>query len=417
MVPMAPAMAPAVPNAPTPKAPTASAPVTPAPAAPIPSATQTTPRGTAGGPPPFTDAQTKALPGVSVGVRGPGGTRQATSDANGVLSLGPLRQGRYDLSVNQKNLGGGNGNQPVAIALLLPAVQSVREGARRFVTVVVTPVDDAPTLQIKVDVDARGQVSGVNWGNGIGIYVAAGDLDGDGRADLKVFEDLAQRNPSGETRLAFAGLGSGTPMVPAPPSRAPAATAPVTPPPKPDALTDGLLALRFVGVTATGPGGVLQTQSDGDGWSHLGKLPVGNTIIEFNGADLASALKTTVGPNTPMPQKTLVELLVVSAIVAIKTDGTPVVFTGAVPASAVKTLKADLRVGRDGNVMEVNWGNGPQAPQSLTKIGAGTLTVLGPKGPVPVSPALVKSLQDRANKSAPGLVEANTAMLDVSTTR
>ena len=170
-------------------------------------------------------------------------------------------------------------------------------------------------------------------------------------------------------------------------------------------------------MTATGPGGVLQTRSDGEGWSRLGKLPVGNTVLEFNGADLASALKTTVGPNTPLPQQTLIELLVVIAIIAVKTDGMPVVFTGGVSASALKTLKADLRVGRDGNLMDVNWGNGPQAPQSLTKSGPGTLTVSGPNGSVPLNPAFVKMLQDRANKSAPGLVEANTAMLDVSTTR
>lgn len=43
----------------------------------------------------------------------------------------------------------------------------------------------------------------------------------------------------------------------------------------------------------------------------------------------------------------------------------PVIFTASVPAKDVKTLKANLRVGRDGNLMDVDWGNGPQAPQDF----------------------------------------------------
>lgn len=388
--PMAPAMAPTV----------APIPATPAPG------TRTTTRGPAGGPPPFTDAQTRALPSVGVGVRGPGGTRQLTSDANGVVSLGPLRQGRYDLTVNQKDLGGGTGNQPAAIGILLPAVQAVREGARRFVSVVVTPVNDAPTLQIRIDVDAKGQVSAVNWGNGIGVNVAAGDVNGDGRADLRVFEDLAQRNPSGETRLAFTGLGSGMPTA----NEAAIVTSRSN-------IKRPSIMLPNVGATATGPGGVMQVRSDGEGWTRFGKLPIGNTIVEVNGGDMASALKASVGPNTPIPQKTLIELLVVIAIIAIKTDGTPIVFTGSVPASAVKTVKANLRVGRDGNLMDVDWGNGPQLPQVLPRTGPAMLTVQGAKGTYTLEPVLVSSLQANAGKSAPGMVDVNTATSDISFTR
>jgi hypothetical protein len=372
--------------------------VAPVPAAPAPG-TRTTTRGPAGGTPPFTDAQTKALPGVGVGMRGPGGTRQVTSDANGVVSLGPLRQGRYDLTVNQKDLGAGTGNQPAAIGILLPAVQSVREGARRFVSVVVTPVNDAPTLQIRIDVDAKGQVSTVNWGNGIGVNVAAGDVNGDGRADLKLFEDLAQRNPSGDTRLAFTGLASGTPAA----NEAAIVTSRSN-------IKRPSIALPNVGATATGPGGVMQVRSDSEGWTRFGKLPVGNTIVEFNGGDLASALKASAGPNTPIPQKTLIELLVVIAIIAIKTDGTPIVFTGSVPASAVKTVKANLRVGRDDNLMDVDWGNGPQLPQPLPRTGDGTLTVPGPNGPIPLDPALVRSLQDQVGGSTSGRIAKGDAL-------
>jgi len=198
-----------------------------------------------------------------------------------------------------------------------------------------------------------------------------------------------------------------------PTSRGPVGVAPA----RSGALSDGIMILRDVGVTTSGPGGVMQVRSDGGGWTRFDKLPVGNTIIEFNGRDLASALKASGAPVTPTAQQNHIELLVVIAIIAIRTDGTPVVFTGSVPASAVKTIKADLRIGRDGNAMEANWGNGPQLPQVLPRTGVASLTVPGPNGPVPLSPALVKSLQDRAAGSAPGLVDANAAIGPAATTR
>jgi len=620
-MPVAPVMAP--PPA-APKAPTASAPATPAPVgipAPIPAplpatASKETPRGPGGGPPPYTDSQVKALRGVGVSLRGPGGQRQATTDSNGVVSLGKLGKGTYELSVDQKSLGTGTqpGTQPVAlIGLLLPAVQKLRDGERRYRTLVIRPANDQTPVSIRLQYDDGDGLSNVDVGNRIGGSYDIGGATLSGRADIKLFEDLAKRNTSGETRLVFVtpvpgstaaaladanaaigavsttrlGTSQGNPTSPDKPQPnytnqpipgidvvvqkkpsggkiitqgtdssgtttlgvltpgthsvsldtrklldvrvpGPSGSEPAQPAgiliglllpavqklgeapqpttvehafprsflanakelridivvpdgggspkvdwgdgsPSTDVVRDGIPApsalrvsadvstirvqnylsspqtgpggpgtptaqeapvntsrsnikrpsvkLPNVGVTSTGPGGVMQARSDGEGWTRLGKLPIGNTIIEFNGADLASALKTTVGPNTPEPQKTLIELLVVIAITAIRTDGTPVVFTGSVPASAVKTVKADLRVGRDGNAMAVDWGNGPQLPQILSRTGAATLTVPGPNGPIPVDPALVKSLQDRAGGSAPGLVEANTAMGDISTTR
>jgi|GEM_PF-1580864 len=829
MAPVAPVMTP--PPPPDRKAPTASAPAIPTPATPAPLATPApvaptpptaspaTPRATATAPPPYTDSQVKALRGVGVGVRAPGGgTRQVTSDSNGVVSLGKLGPGRHELTVNPRSLGTGPqpGAQPVAlVGLLLPAVQKLRDGEPRYRTVVLKPVNDPPTLRVRIDVDANGQVSTVDPGNGIGVNVAAGDVNGDGRADIKLFEDLAKRNTSGETRLVFVapvpgsnaaaladannilqevsttrlgtspgnpagpgkpnpnyvnnpipgvdiiveknpggkaakqatngdgtstlgvltpgthslkldtkklldvripGPSGGEPVQPAgiliglllpavqklgeapqpttvehafprsvlanakelridvvipdgggspkvnwgdgspttdvgrdgvpvssalrvsadvstirvqnylsSPQTGPGGTAQptaneapinttrsnikrpsleiaagepdktspnytnkpipgvdiiveknpggkaaqqatnsdgtstlgvLTPgthslkldtnklldvrtpgpsggePAQPAGILIGLLlpavqklgeapqpttvehafprsflanakelridivvpdgggspkvnwgdgspttdvgrdgvpvssALRVsadvstirvqnylsspqtgpggpatptaneaaistsrsnikrpsvmlpdVGVTTTGPGGVMQVRSDGGGWTRLGKLAVGNTMIEFSGTDLASALKKTGTPLTPTPQQNHIELLVVIAIIAIKTDGTPVAFTGSVPASAVKSLKADLRIGRDGNAMEANWGNGQQLPQILPRTGAASLTVPGPNGPIPLDPEFVKSLQDRAVGSAPGLVESSSALQEVSTTR
>ncbi|WP_422034635.1 hypothetical protein [Reyranella sp.] len=613
-MPVAPVMAP---PPPAPKAPTASAPATPTPATPAPVATPApppataspqAPRATASASPPYADSQVKALRGVGVGVRGPGGTRQVTSDSNGVVSLGKLGPGRHELTVNPKSLGPGA--QPVAlVGLLLPAVQKLRDGEPRYRTFVLKPVNDQTPLSIRLQYDQGDGVSTVDLANGMGIFASysVGDLVARlSGADIKLFEDLAKRNTSGETRLVFVTpvpgstaaaladantamgevsttrLGtSGNPTGPDKPipnnqtnpipgidivvKKKPAGSAltqstggdgtstlgvltpgthsvtldtkklldvrlpggsgsePAQPAgilialllpavqklgeapqpttvehsfprsflanarellidiivpegggspkvdwgdgsPQTDVGRDGVPApsavrvsadvstirvqalsipqtgpggpgtptaqeapistsrsnkkhakLSNVGVTARGPGGVIQARSDGEGWTRFGKLPIGNTVLEFNGADLASALTVTGTSTTTLTASNTG--IVIGVIATIKTDGTPVVFTGSVPANDVKTLKANLRVGRDGNLMDVDWGNGPQLPQPLPRTGAATLTVPGPNGPIPLDPALVTALQVNAGKSAPGMVDANTAMGEVSTTR
>ncbi|NQW54148.1 MAG: hypothetical protein HQ465_23200, partial [Rhodospirillales bacterium] len=183
----------------------------------------------------------------------------------------------------------------------------------------------------------------------------------------------------------------------------------------------GLAIIPNVGGTATGPGGVMKVRSDSGGWTRFGKLSIGNTVIEFNGADLASALKASVGPNTPIPQKTLIELLVVIAIIAVNTDGTPVVFTRSVRASDVKTVTADLRIGRNSNAMTVDWGNGPQLPQVLPLNGGTISGTLGGAGAysnsTTVNEGTLQALQGIARQAKPGEVFAFSGLQEADTPR
>lgn len=94
------------------------------------------------------------LPGVSTTWTGPGGRGGAVTDAKGVLSLGSLPQGSYDLTLQVPTR---SGNQPaqqrVLIGLLLPAVQKVRGVA----------VPSGAKVNVKFDVSRDGTVTTAKW--------------------------------------------------------------------------------------------------------------------------------------------------------------------------------------------------------------------------------------------------------------
>ena len=339
---------------------------------------------------PIPNYSNNPIPGIDVVVqkKPAGNAITQTTGGDGTSTLGVLTPGTHSVVLDTKKLmdvriPGPSGSEPaqpagVLIALLIPAVQKVREAPLPTTVEHSFPLSllaNARELRIDIVIPEGGGSPTIDWGDGSPTT----DVGRDGvpvSSALRVSADVSTLRVSALPTPQNGPGGPGTPTAA-----------------KLDALTDGLMILRFVGATATGPGGVMQARSDGEGWTRFGKLPIGNTVIEFNGADLASALKTTGAPLTPTAQQNHIELLVVIAIIAIKTDGTPVVFTGSVPASAVKTLKADLRIGRDGNAMAVDWGNGQQLPQILPKTGTASLTVPGRNGPIPLDPAFVKSLQ------------------------
>lgn len=316
------------------------------------------------------------MPGmVGVSWFGAGGARQAVSDANGVVSLGKLPMGVAELTVDARKVAGGTGQPQLLIGLLLPAVQSARE------TVVLRsiPFPASRELHLKLGVMMDGKVSSISFGDGMaavavgdfvgdgradftgGVRVAAGDVDGDGY--VKAFGDPAKAGAPGETKIGFfvPGNGGNGGDGAAPARRA-----------EPAVFGQSVTftaTLSKVGVTVTGPGGVSQLLTNEQGVARLGKLGMGDMTLEVSGTDLASALKTAGGPTKPVRQETLIELLIVIALVANRADGDPIILgpvivaLGTWPADAFpKSLKADLRVGRDGNLMAVNWGNGPQGP-------------------------------------------------------
>ncbi|MDO8974001.1 type II secretion system protein, partial [Reyranella sp.] len=303
----------------------------------------------------------------------------------------------------------------ILLGLLLPAVQKLGEAPQPTTVEHAFPrsvLASKRELQIDIVIPDGGGSPKVDWGDGSPLTDVGRDgVPAPSGLVHSSSSDFKDRPSLRVSALSSSQAGSGGPGTPTANEAAISTSRDnIKKPPPPAMLPD-------VGVTATGPNGTQQLRSDGGGWTRLGKLAVGNTVIEFSGTDLASALTKTGTPTTPIPQKTLIELLVVIAIIAVNTDGTPVVFTRSMPASDVKTVTADLRIGRNGNAMTVDWGNGLQLPQVLPRTGTATLTVPGPNGPIPLDPAFVKSLQDRAGGSAPGLVDANAAIGPAATTR
>jgi hypothetical protein len=338
-----------------------------------------------GGAPVVLGSGFKGVSGVAVHFGSPTGTRQAVSDANGVVSLGRLPEGVHELTVSTRGAGTSAGPTPPALlaVILIPVFAQAK--------LVTHTLPSGKDVHITLGANAKGEVTSINWGDGTpSINVAVGDFNGDGRADLKPFQDLAKTGAPGETRIAFQtsslpntvnGSASPTRTIPS------GQTAPFT------------ATLSNVGVTATGPGGVFQLPTNGQGTAWLGKLGIGNTILDINRADLASALKTAGGPGNPTPHETATELLVVVLIITGWLQAEPVVFAGSWPASALpNTLRADLRVGTNGNLMAVNWGKGPQAPQSLNTY----------SGATSVNQGLAKTLQDIARQGKPGDVAVVT---------
>jgi autotransporter-associated beta strand protein len=297
------------------------------------------------------------------------------SDGNGGVLLGRnLPQGTYDVSFEfPRTAGGGQPTQQrVLVGLLLPAVQAVRG--------VEIPLTPGLRGRAKLDVGPNGALSTITWTWSDGGITATDYWEASGLA--------AAPSGQGETRLVFlivtgADAGGGPAL-----NRNTGGVV---------AWTDGHAKLSNVGVGSTGPGGVMQLLTDNQGFARFDKLPVGNTLVDFKGSDLTSALRTAVGPSNPKPQETLIELLVVIAIIGVlPAQPEPQVVFASYPATAIpRSLQANLRVGRDGNLMGADFGTGEKALQSLTKAGLGTLQLGGNtySGNTTVNQGLLKTLQ------------------------
>jgi hypothetical protein len=106
-----------------------------------------------------------------------------------------------------------------------------------------------------------------------------------------------------------------------------------------------------VGVSATGPRGMTKLRTDGSGVVRVGPLDGHNWKIEIDGIELRRAAQAAVGPNDPQQG----EVQVVIGIGPVRADAVKYNFFEAWPLRSVPpSIKASLRVGRDGNLMDVD---------------------------------------------------------------
>ena len=361
---------------------------------------------------PGTLRSTERIPGVDVIVKkNPGGNSlQLKTDGKGNASLGKLMRGAsYDIVISGKDLEpaldriasgktGGGTAQPqkiigVLVALLLPAVQKVGTIPSGPYSRVFARGSKDQAIHLSLALAKDGTAT-INWGDG-GGNVPLGNIK-DGTALSISF--TAPGNPTDVTN-------SSTQDIPQTRIGSLAGTGTVT-------NSSAARGIANVGVTARGHGGTFQGLTDRQGSTWLPKLPIGNTVFDFNAKHIASSLTTAVTPTHPTPQQEYEFLVVIFILTGwLPTDEHPVVFASSWPASALpSTLRSDLQVGKDGNAVIVNRGtgtSGPQAPQSLTKIGAGALILSGSNtytGSTTVNSGLAKTVQDVAGQGKAGEV-------------
>jgi hypothetical protein len=282
-------------------------------------------------------------------VNGDGRVDLKTED-NGTFTVGKLAPGEYLFGITE-NASPLPKDRGVLVALLLPAVQKSREASlieHRFPS-----ADDALNVSFRMGKDGR--IMSLDWGDGKGPVDFAKETK---------YLPLPQDASPGELRGTFTSATSS---------------------PTPHETAGTPISGTSVGLDHDPEGIAVASKTDGHGTFSFTKVGAGTLTLKLRANDLVVGAGPGASPHKPAA------ILIGLLLPAVGTAGGNFIehaFTG---NSLGHDIKIAFRIGKDGRVMSIDWGDG-QGPIDPAKE-ARTLPL--PKGALPGEVRGTLSIFDR----------------------